>query len=765
MPIILTQKTIQEPDVKLLGGKGIHLAEMVKEGFPVPETFFITTEAYDKFVEMNDLKPKIMEIVNNADFSSIDSLTDASERVKKLFLDTHIPAMLREPIMKTYKDMGYDEAIKAIEFVNAARDIPFVAVRSSGVLEDAAGASAAGQYETFLNVRGKDDLFDKVKRCWASLYTPRVMYYRHKNNQPQDTTLCVVIQRMVNSESSGVSFTVDPTDPVGGANHIINEAVWGLGEMLVQGRVDPDHYVVDKSTGEILSKKISSKKEMMVKDRNTGKTIILPVPAEYIDKQILTDEQIVALSSYCKKIEQFYQGKPQDIEWATERGKIYITQSRAVTTLEKKEVGELGEVGRELIRGVGASPGIATGPVKLIKDLNELGRIEYGDVLVTTMTSPDYVPAMEKSVAIVTNRGGSTCHAAIVSRELGIPCIVGTQNATEIIKEGMIVTVDAVNGVVYEGKVAVDVPEVKHEEVSEEIQDTATDVKVNLAFPDTADKISGRADGVGLLRLEHMMTKAGMHPFEYVRQGKQDELTDMIVEGVGKVAKSFFPKPVWVRTLDVRTDEYSNMEGGSNEPKEDNPMLGWHGVRRSLEDTDIIKTELRAIKKLHEQGMTNVAVMLPFVYDVSELKKAKEIASEIGLPETVKFGIMIEVPSTALSIEKFCEEGIDFVSFGSNDLTQLTLGVDRNNERLIKLFDEMHPGMQALFKYAIEICKRNGVKTSICGELPSNRYDAVEFLIRTGIDSVSVNIDAVDKVRGWVAKIERKLLIELLKNR
>jgi len=765
MPIILTRKTIKELDSNLLGGKGIHLAEMAKAGFPVPETFFVTSEAYDKFVEMNELKPKIMAIVGNADFSSVDSLKEASDQIKRLFLDAPIPAMLREPILKTYKEMGYGDATKAIEFVNAAQNLPFVAVRSSGVLEDASGASSAGQYETFLNVKGKDDLLDKVKQCWASLYTPRVMYYRHKHDQTQDTSLCVVIQRMVNSESSGVSFTIDPTRPVEGANNIVTEAVWGLGEMLVQGRVDPDHYVVDKSTGQILSKKISSKKEMMVRDRNTGKSIILKVPADYVDKQILTDEQIVALSSYCKKIEQFYENKPQDIEWATERGKIYIVQSRDVTTLEKKEVQELGEVGRELVRGVGASPGIATGPAKVIKDLSELGRIEKGDILVTTMTSPDYVPAMEKSAAIVTNQGGSTCHAAIVSRELGIPCIVGTGNATENITEGSVVTVDAVNGVVYEGKVEVEVPKVEVSESPVEVSDTATDVKCNLAFPDTAEKVAGRADGVGLLRLEHMMTKAGMHPFEYVRQGKSEELTNMIVDGVGKVATSFKPKPVWVRTLDVRTDEYSNMEGGSNEPKEDNPMLGWHGIRRSLDEPDILRAELRAIKRLHEQGLTNVGVMLPFVYDVSELQRAKEIAKEIGLSDDVSFGIMVEVPSAALSIEKFCEEGIDFVSFGSNDLTQLTLGIDRNNERLIKLFDEMHPGMQALFSHVIQVCKRYGVKTSICGELPSNRYDAVDFLIRTGIDSVSVNIDAVDKVRSWVSKIEKRLLIEILKNR
>lgn len=764
MPFILTPSNIKTPDIKVLGGKGIHLAEMITGGFPVPDVFFITTEVYDKFVEVNNLKPKIMEIVNKADFSSIDSLTDTSEEIKKLFLEAPMPGIIKESILKAYKEMSYEKAMKAIEFVNASRELPFVAVRSSGILEDIGKASAAGQYETFLNIRGSDQLLLSVRKCWASLYTPRVMYYRHKHGQTQDTSLCVVVQKMINSESAGVAFTVDPTAPVEGANHIVIEGAWGLGETVVQGQVDPDRYIVDKSSGQLLEKKVANKKRMRVRDKNTGRTVILDVPAEYVDKQVLPDEQVILLASYCKKIEDFYQGKPQDIEWATERGKIYILQARAVTILEEAKKVELGEVGRELIKGYGASPGVATGPVKVIKDLSELGRIEQGDVLVTTMTSPDYVPAMEKSAAIVTNQGGSTCHAAIVSRELGIPCIVGSEKATEVLKDGMVVTVDAVNGVVYEGEVKVETPEAV--EVSqEEILMTATEVKCNLAFPDTAEKVSGKADGVGLLRLEHMMTKAGMHPFEYVRQGKQDELTNIIADGVGKVAKSFFPKPVWVRTLDVRTDEYSNMEGGSNEPKEDNPMLGWHGIRRSLDEPEIIKAELRAIKKLHDDGMTNVGIMLPFVYDVSELKKAKEYAKEVGLPESAKFGIMIEVPSAALSIEKLCEEGIDFISFGSNDLTQLTLGLDRNNERLIKMFDEMHPGMQFLFEHVIKTCKKYKVKTSICGELPSNRADAVEFLIKVGIDSLSVNIDAVDKVRNWVMQSERKLLIELLKNR
>jgi pyruvate,water dikinase len=338
------------------------------------------------------------------------------------------------------------------------------------------------------------------------------------------------------------------------------------------------------------------------------------------------------------------------------------------------------------------------------------------------------------------------CHAAIVSRELSIPCIVGTQKATEVLKEGMKITVDATHGKVYPGEI-----EIKEEKAEEAEMKTKVQVKVNLAFPETAEKAK-HADGVGLLRLEHMLTKAGMHPIEYIRQGKGEELTQIIYEGVGKVAKAFYPKHVWVRSLDARTDEFRNMKGGENEPKEDNPMLGWHGIRRSLDEPEILKAELKALKKLREEGLDNVIWELPFIINVSELRKAKEIAKEMDAPDN--FGIMVEVPACALTIEEFCKEGIAFASFGSNDLTQTTLGLDRNNERLISLFDEMHPSMQSLFKHVIEVCKKYKVESSICGELPSNRKDAVEFLVKAGIDSLSVNLDAIDKVRKWASETE-----------
>jgi pyruvate,water dikinase len=740
MPFITTAK--DNITIKDVGGKGFNLVKLINAGFPVPEAFFITANAYEKFVEENELKEDILGIIEKINFDDVSSLQSASEEIKKIIEGAKMPDKIRNEIIDNYKKL-YGAPALNLDFVKPM-DMPFVAVRSSGIMEDIEKASSAGQYETFLNVKGEENLIRAVLKCWASLYTARVIYYRNKNKQPQDTALGVVIQRMVNSESSGVAFTIDPTNPVQGSNHIMIEACWGLGESLVQGKVEPDRYIIDKTTGDILEKIIGNKKTEMVRDPMYGITVERNVLKDKTNAQVLSDYEIVALAAYCKKIEQYY-NFPEDIEWATERGRIYIIQARAVTTLE--EIKTEAVKGTPIVEGYGASPGVASGTVKIIKDLSEIGKVQKGDILVTRMTSPDYVPAMEKSAAIVTDEGGITCHAAIVSRELGVPCIIATKTATQVLKDNMKITVDATHGKVYLGEI-----QIKEEKKEEAKMKTKVQIKVNLAFPESAEKAAPHADGVGLLRLEHMLTRTGMHPIEYIRQGRGEELTQIIYEGVGKVAKAFYPKHIWVRSLDARTDEFRNMKGGENEPREDNPMLGWHGIRRSLDEPEILKAELRALKKLREDGLDNVIWELPFIINVSELRKAKEIAKEMGAPNN--FGIMVEVPACALTIEEFCKEGIVFASFGSNDLTQTTLGIDRNNERLISIFDEMHPSMQFLFKHVIDVCKKYKVESSICGELPSNREDAVDFLIKAGIDSLSVNLDAIDKVREQASEVE-----------
>ncbi len=581
------------------------------------------------------------------------------------------------------------------------------------------------------------------RKCWASLYEPRAIFYRAKNNF-KNPSIAVVVQRMVNSDKSGVMFTVDP---ISGENVMIIESIWGLGEYLVLGEVSPDHYMVDK-TGKVLQKKIGQKPIALVRDHTTGKSIQVKMPDGKIGAQVLTDEEISKLVKYGKQLEEYY-GKPQDVEFAIEQSDIRIVQTRPVTTKAKTSEGKM--AGVKILKGMGASPGIATGKVKIVKNISEIAKIEEGDILVTTMTSPDLVPKMSKSAAIITDLGGATSHAAIVSREMGLPAIVGTGDGTNILKDGQIVTVDAYAGIVYEGIVSINVEKARE---PLQVEKTQTKVKVNLVFADKME-VASRTDGVGLLRIEHMVTKSGIHPAKLVREGRSEEYIQILTSGIKPIATRFYPKPVWVRTLDARSDEFRNLEGGDAEPHEDNPMLGWHGIRRSLDEPNILKAEFEAIKRMRAEGLDNIHVMLPFLITVDEFRKARKIANEIGMGDNFDLGIMVETPACALSIEEFCKEGIDFASFGTNDLTMLALGVDRNNAKIAKLHSEFHPSVLYMLHHVIDICNKHNVESSICGEAGSNP-EMVKMLVRWGIRSVSCNMDAVYKIREAVSLTEKE---------
>ncbi|NPA76166.1 MAG: phosphoenolpyruvate synthase [Candidatus Diapherotrites archaeon] len=749
---------ITKDDVSLVGGKGANLGEMTRAGFPIPPGFVVTADAYFYFVEQTGIKDKIQEKLKNLNVDDTDQLEKVTKEIRDLIVNTpmlpEIAVAIKDAYAKLSEKVGKDPN----------KDPPWVAVRSSATAEDLPDASFAGQQDTYIYVRGYDDVLTHVKKCWASLFTARATYYRAKQGfDHMKVGLAAVVQKMVNSEVSGIMFTAHP---VTGEPKIIIEAGWGQGEALVSGMVTPDEYIVDKNSFQIVSKKISEQKIMITMKPGGGDQQV-PVPAHLRKVQKLPDDKIIALAKIGAQIEKHY-GHPQDIEWAMEGGKLYVVQARNITTIGKfkqaEESAQSEEDAEPILKGLAASPGVATGPVKIIHDISELDKVQKGDILVTTMTTPDMVPAMRRAAAIVTDEGGMTCHAAIVSRELGIPAVVGTGKATKVLKDGQIVTVDATRGVVYEGRV-------KTGESSKPVEVirsgsapliTATLVKVNVAMPAAAERAAKTgADGVGLLRAEHMITATGKHPAWFIENNKTDELVEAVKKGIRTVAEKFYPKPVWYRTFDARTDEFRNLKGGEKEPEEDNPMIGWHGIRRALDQPALIQAEFRAIKELHDEGLDNVGVMLPFVIRPDEVVAAERLAREVGLRphKDVDFGIMVETPAAAVRIEDFVDLGIDFLSFGTNDLTQLTLGIDRNNAHVQKLFSEMHPAVLDLISYVISVAKDAGVETSICGQAGSYP-PMVRKLVRMGIDSISANIDAVPKIRETVYREERRMMLE-----
>ncbi len=746
---VLWLEEVDKDDIPLVGGKAANLGELMRAGIPVPEGFVVDAKSFREFLEVTGLKDEIYGMLSSLNVEDTEKLNEVSKKIREMIVNAKMPEEIEKAIREAYRKLCEEYGGEV-----------FVAVRSSATAEDLPDASFAGQQETYLNVIGEDEVVEKVKRCWASLFTPRAIYYRvQKGFRHEDVSIAVVVQKMVDSEKSGVMFT---SHPVTGEKKCIIEAVFGLGEAIVSGLVTPDTYVYDRIAKKLEEVRIGEKKFMIT--RQDGRNVKVKLDAEKARQRVLSDEEIEKLVNLGEAIEEHY-GKPQDVEWAIEGGSIYIVQSRPITTIKgKTETAETVEEGRVLVKGLGASPGVATGKVKIVLSLDDLDKVEPGDILVTTMTTPDMVPAMKRAAAIVTDEGGMTCHAAIVSRELGVPAVVGTKEATKVLKDGMVVTVDGEKGVVYAGRVE----EEREAPVAAAMAApliTATEVKVNISIPDAAERVARetQADGVGLFRIEHMVLGLDKHPMKYIRDGQIDEYVEILYREMRKVVKAFYPKPVWIRTLDAPTDEFRSMEGGEDEPIEPNPMLGYRGIRRDLTEEEHLRAEFRAIKKLVDEGFTNVGIMLPLVISPEEVRRAKRIAIEEGLPlDKIEFGVMVETPAAALIIEDIIKEGIDFISFGTNDLTQYTLAVDRNNENVAHLYDETHPAVMKLIERVIKICKEHGVKTSICGQAGSYPH-VVAKLVEMGIDSVSANPDAVHRVRETVARVEKKLILEKLR--
>jgi len=820
MKNIMWFSEISKANLGEVGGKGANLGEMARNNFPIPDGFVVTAGAYFKFLEHNKMAAFLHEMLDGLDVEKSEELGKASERLKNKIIGGEIPADMKQEIINAYKKMKNGKQ-------------PYVAVRSSATAEDLPEASFAGQQATFLNVQGAMEVVQAVKECWASLFEARAIYYRVSNKfDHMKVGLAAVVQEMVQSEKSGVIFTVEPVTK--NRDIVSIEAAYGLGEIVVSGAVTPDAYMVNKKTLQIESKEIAKQTWMITKinDQNVHANV---AEAEQ-EKQKLNDSEIIGLAKIAVNIEKHY-GKPQDLEYAVAEGKLYIVQSRPITTLGElpaenavsASVASTGSFGyasaskggagsdgvlstggsgnagisgsagaakaadyvvskvavegigganmiraadaKIIARGQSASPGVGRGPVKIILDPKDIGKMQQGEVLVTDMTTPDFVPAMKKAVAIVTNAGGRTCHAAIVSRELGVPCIVGSKNGTQVLHDGQVVTVDAIHGNVFDGEV--DLGEVGKKQAAqmqvaaEVAQVTGTKIYVNLAEVELADKVAGLpCDGVGLLRAEFMIAGIGVHPRKIINEGRQQEFINKLADNLRTFASAFYPRPVVYRATDFKTNEYRNLEGGAEfEPNEANPMMGYRGCARYIAEPDIFKLELEAIKKVRDEwGMKNLWLMIPFVRRIGEIRAVKDILKSVGIHRTRDFRlwIMVEVPSTVFLIDDFCKEGIDGVSIGSNDLTQLILGIDRDNSTLADGFDERNAAVLKAIETVVKTCKKNGVTCSICGQGPSVYPDFAEKLVGFGITSMSVNPDAVERTRRIVASAEQKVILQRL---
>ena len=757
-PLTRAIADLSRADVPYAGGKGANLGELTAAGMPVPDGFVVGATTYARHVDETGLRERIAERLRDLDVDDTAALEATAEDVRAMIETQAVPAGIRRSIAEAYAELGHGEGH------------PPVAVRSSATAEDTASASFAGMNETFLNVRSESAVVDAVRRCWASLFGARTIFYRAKRGLDQaGMDIAVVVQRQLASTRAGVMFTVDPSS--GRDDRLVIEGAFGLGEAVVSGSVSPDRYVVDKQSLRILAREVRHKELVVEGVPEAGGTIVRESKPDEATAATLSDHEVRELAELGRRIEQHY-GAPQDTEWAFDPdGRAWILQSRPVTTLGGAAAEPLAHAdGRVLLRGLGAAPGSAAGRVRVVSSLSEAGELGDGDVLVAHMTTPDWVPLMRRAAAIVTDSGGMTCHAAIVSRELGVPCLVGTGKATGTLRDGELVTVDAGKGVVVEGERPSEPPRAAPDEATAGAPAapavTGTRLLVNLSEPSQVERAAALpVDGVGLLRAEMMILEAlsGVHPRRLLKEGRGDEFTERMAEALTTFAAGFAPRPVTYRTIDFRTNEFRGLEGGSEfEPAEANPMIGYRGALRYVREPDLLRLELDAVSRVYDAGHSNLHVMLPFVRTARELAACRAIVADSGLLARAGFElwVMAEVPSVLFNLERYAELGVAGISIGSNDLTQLLLGADRDSEVVAEVFDERDPAVVAYLQQLIPRARELGLATSICGQAPSVHPEYAEILVRARIDAVSVSVDAVDRARRMIAAAEQRLLLD-----
>lgn len=777
---VLWFNELHREDVNLVGGKSSSLGEMTSSmDVPVPYGFATTARAYRYFMHKTKLNDKVNDLLESIkDYENSDELHKTCEQIRNLIVEAQMPDDLANDIKQAYSDLAK----------KMGQEDPFVAIRSSATAEDLPNASFAGQQESYLNIKGAADVVNRVQQCYASLFTDRATYYRHKQHFPHEkVALSAAIQMMVFSKASGIMFSVNVAN--GDVSKIMVDAIYGLGEYIVLGKVTPDHFVIDKQSMKIVEKDILKQTVELVRVADGG-TEEQTVPTELQEQAALTDSQVIELAGYAKEIERHY-GCYMDMEYAldTNTNRLWIVQARPETVWSQRKKNKdnaidgssnvVTEADAEIaVRGLAASPGVASGVVHVIDNPKDIDQFKQGEVLVTVMTSPDWVPAMKKAVAIITNNGGMTCHAAIISREMQIPCIVGTRSkntvATEVLKTGDVVTVDAKNGVVYRGEVTSMLKKATPETTTtgqvvaaESFAPTATGVMMNLGDPGLVDRYASLpADGIGLMREEFIWTSyIHEHPLYLIENGQADKVVNMLADGIAKVVRAMAPRPVVLRFSDFKSSEYRNLKGGEKyEPHESADLLGWRGASRYYDPKyiDAFKLELAAVKKVrNEFGLKNLNVMIPFVRTVTEAQKVTAIMRDEGLVRSADFKVymMAEIPSNIILADQF-NQFVDGYSIGSNDLAMLILGCDRNNDTVASLFDERDLAVKRAIRHLIVTAHKDGKTVSICGQAPSEYPEFTNFLIQSGIDYVSVNPDMVKETKRNVAHFEQRLILD-----
>lgn len=797
MEYIRTLDSLGIDDIALVGGKNASLGEMIGSlknlGVKVPEGFAVTAEGYRLFIRHNGFEPKIRAFFKGVDLSDIEALNRCGDSIRSLMLSGEMPEALQREIAESYRIMEAEYGVTSVD----------VAVRSSATAEDLPDASFAGQQESYLNVRGETMLIEHVKRCFASLFTDRAISYRHSRGYDHfAVALSVGVQKMVRSDlaSSGVMFTIDTEN--GSENLILINSIYGLGENIVGGRVNPDEFYVFKPTlregkVSILKRQLGSKALTMTYDERHH-TMNIATPKEAQERFSITDAEVATLARYALSIEEHYTSiagvyRPMDIEWAKDgvSGELFIVQARPETVQSRKLANNTLEQYRlsaqtaltVLLSGKAIGDKIGSGNVKIVHSPQEGESFNAGNVLVADITDPDWEPIMKKASAVITNRGGRTCHAAIVAREIGVPTIVGTINATEVLFDAQAVSVCCAEGEigsVYEGIVPYEVTRIDLGNLAP----TRTKLYMNVGNPESAFNVAKLPnDGVGLARMEFIITNTvKAHPMALVERSRGKKVAefkaikvamsgyedpkaffiDKISEGVGMIAAAFYPRPVIVRTSDFKSNEYKHMVGGKvYEMDEENPMIGFRGASRYYSEhyKEAFVWECEALKRVRdEMGLSNVKVMLPFVRTPEEGRRAIAVMNEAGLVQGengLEIYAMCEIPSNVILADQFLEI-FDGYSIGSNDLTQLTLGVDRDSTLVASVFDERNDAVTRMLSQAIRACKERGKYIGICGQAPSDYPEITRFLVEEGIDSISLNPDSLLKMRQVVSVFEAK---------